>query len=77
MPCEPTACEDCDNVHMETRKLSPGRWLCVKFPRLEHMNAVAPTQWVNAEPYNLCRNINLGFCPMFVKRREGQKDNGL
>lgn len=77
MPCEPTACEDCDNVHESTRKQSPRQWLCVKFPRLENLNAVAPKLWVHAEPYNRCANINLGFCPLFVKRRAGQQDNGL
>jgi len=77
MPCEPTACEDCDNVHESTRKQSPRLWLCVKFPRLENLNAVAPKLWVHAEPYNRCASVNLGFCPCFVKRRDGQKDNGL
>jgi hypothetical protein len=72
-----TPCEDCDNVHAETRKQSPSRWVCMKFPRLEGLNAIAPKQWVNAEPYMRCTGINGGFCPMFVKRREGQKDNGL
>jgi hypothetical protein len=38
---------------------------------------VAPTLWVHAEPYNRCANINLGHCPCFVKRRDGQKENGL
>ena len=77
MGCQPTACEDCDNVHMETRKRPPSQWLCIKFPRLEGLNAVAPRAWVNAEPYMRCFGINGGFCPMFVKRREGQRDNGL
>lgn len=72
-----TPCEDCDNVHAETRKMNPGRWVCVKFPRLENLNAVAPREWVNAEPYNRCVSINLGHCPVFVPRREGQKDSGL
>jgi hypothetical protein len=72
-----TPCEDCDHVHAETRKQSPSRWVCVKFPRLEGLNAIAPKQWVYAEPYMRCAGINGGFCPLFVKRREGQKDNGL
>lgn len=72
-----TPCEDCDNVHAETRKMSPGRWVCVKFPRLEGMNAVAPRKWVDTEPYMRCVGINGGFCPMFVRRRDGQKENRL
>ncbi len=73
----PTACEDCDNVHAETRKQSPARWVCVRFPRLEGMNAVAPKYWVDAEPYMRCVGINGGHCPMFTPRRDGQKNLGV
>ncbi len=73
----PTPCEDCDNVAFETRKMSPGRWICVKFPRLQGLSPIAPNKWVELEPYNRCVSINVGFCPCFVRRREGQKDNGL
>lgn len=71
---ERTACEVCDFVHMDTRKQHPGRWLCVKFPRLENLNAVAPKQWVLHEPYNRCVNINLGHCPLYTPRRVPQKE---
>jgi hypothetical protein len=74
---EPTACEDCDNVHESTRKQSPARWLCIRFPRLEHMNAVAPRQWVRDEPYMRCVGINGGYCSLFTPKRNGQRDNGL
>lgn len=78
MACgQPTACEDCDNVHESTRKQSPSRWLCMKFPRLENMNPVAPKAWVGVEPYMRCFGINGGFCPLFVKRRDGQKEMGV
>ena len=70
----PTACENCDFVHMDTRKLHPGKWMCVKFPRLEGTNAVAPTIWAGREPYNLCVKINLGYCPLYERRRDGQKE---
>jgi hypothetical protein len=73
----PTPCEDCDNVHAETRKQGPSRWVCVKFPRLEGLSPVAPTAWVDKEPYMRCAGINGGFCPMFVRRRDGQKDSGV
>lgn len=72
-----TTCEDCDNVHMETRKKHPASWLCVRFPRLEGYSPVAPRMWVDAEPYMKCMGINGGACPLWVARREGQKDNGL
>ena len=74
---EPTSCETCDNVHMESRKQPFWKWMCVKFPRLEGMNPVAPTQAVVHEPYNRCANINMGFCLLWQKRRDGQADNGL
>lgn len=67
-----TPCEDCENVHMDTRKQHPGKWLCVRFPRLQNLNAVAPNQWVLHEPYNRCVNINLGFCPLHQPRRTGK-----
>jgi hypothetical protein len=70
-----TPCEICDFVHEQSRKGSPRQWLCVKFPRLENMNAVAPTQWVNSEPYNRCVNINLGHCPCFSLRRDIKKED--
>lgn len=72
-----TPCETCDNVHMETRKGHPARWLCIKFPRLEGLSPVAPKQWVDVEPYMKCSGINGGFCPLYVKRRDGQKEIGL
>lgn len=68
-----TSCESCDNVHAETRKQHPGRWVCVKFPRLEGMNAIAPREWVNAEPYMRCTGINGGHCPVWTPRRDGQR----
>lgn len=65
----PTPCEACDNVHADTRKLSPSRWRCVKFPVLPGYNAVAPS-WTPDPPYGLCHQRNEGFCPLFQPRRE-------
>ncbi len=70
----PTPCEECDFVHMDTRKMMPHRWICVKFPRLSGLSAVAPTKWVEREPYNRCVNINLGYCPLWEKRRDGKQE---
>lgn len=72
-----TPCQDCDNVHSDTRKLAPRQWVCIRFPRLPGLNSVAPTVWTDREPFMRCVGINGGFCPLFVKRRDGQKDNGL
>jgi len=67
-----TPCEECDNVHMDTRKLRPSYWVCVKFPRLEGLSAIAPKQWVKHAPYMRCEGINGGFCPLWEKRRDGK-----
>ena len=69
-----TCCESCDFVHLDTRNKHPGQWMCVKFPRLEGTSAVAPTVWSGREPYNRCVNINLGYCPLYERRRDGQKE---
>jgi hypothetical protein len=69
-----TACEECDNVHADTRKQHPRQWLCVKFKRLENFSPVAPQTWVNMEPYNRCVNINVGHCPLWTARRNGQQE---
>jgi len=69
----PTPCETCDNVHGSTRDKTPHYWLCNQFPRLEGMNAVAPTVWAGRDPFNRCTQINLGYCPLWVKRREAKE----
>lgn len=69
-----TACELCDHVHPDTMKLHPARWLCMKFPRLEGFSPVAPLTWVDKEPYMRCIGINGGACPLFERRRDGQKE---
>lgn len=73
----PTFCEECDNVHPETRKKLPAQWLCTKFPRLEGMGFVAAKSWAEQEPFMRCVGINGGKCPLFTPMRNGQKDNGL
>jgi hypothetical protein len=67
---ETTTCEGCDNVHAETRKMHPGKWLCIKFKRVPGGSFIAPHTWVEREPYMRCNGINGGLCPMFVPRRE-------
>lgn len=70
----PTLCEDCDNVHSETRKRSPSQWLCVQFPRLSGQGFVAPNVWTEQEPFMKCIYINGGKCPVFKRRLPGQKE---
>lgn len=72
-----TFCEDCDNVHAESRKQHPSRWLCSQFPRLEGQGFVTRTGWADQEPFMRCVNINGGVCKLFRKRRDGQQENGL
>lgn len=59
----PTLCRDCEHVH--DRKRAARYWLCIKFPRIEAANFVNPGEWVEQEPYMLCRYINGGMCPLF------------
>ena len=65
-----TACEDCDNVHGDTRKQSPSRWVCMKFPRTKRFSPVAPRAWVGSDPFMRCVGINGGLCPLFTPRRK-------
>lgn len=69
----PTFCIDCGNVEAGSRKGSPHRWLCTKFPRAEGMGFVAPNYWAEHEPFMRCANINGGFCPLYEAIR--QKEN--
>lgn len=69
----PTFCEDCDCVVAESRKLTPIRWLCIRFPRLEGQGFVARKAWAEHEPYMRCVGINGGDCPQFKERKEQTK----
>lgn len=77
MNTERTFCESCDHVHGESRKRSPQSWLCVMFPRMEGYGFVAPKVWAESEPYMKCVGINGGSCPLYRRRRDGQKEIGL
>lgn len=72
-----TLCEECDNVHPDTRKRAPTGWLCVRFRRMEGMGFVAPKVWTEQEPFMRCSGINGGACPLFERARHGQKDMGV
>lgn len=70
-----TACEDCDHVAPDTRRQSPTRWVCLKFPRIEGFSPVAPKAWVDAEPYMRCVGINGGLCPVFAPRKQPKEQS--
>lgn len=70
-PHEITLCEECDNVHSETRKKLPTQWLCMAHKRVEGGSFVAPRMWTDSEPYLRCVNLNGGACPCFTPKRNG------
>ena len=69
-----TPCETCENVHLDTRRVSFERWACVKFPRLPNMSPVAPNAGTGNPPYMRCVGINGGYCPLYVERRNKDAD---
>lgn len=71
-----TLCDECDNVHPDTRKLHPRLWVCVKFPRLEGQGFVSSNIWVEHEPFMRCSGINGGKCPCWKPIRDGQMEMG-
>ncbi len=66
-----TFCDGCDNVIRE-KNAPPYRWLCVKHKRAEGMGFVTPTTWDGAPPYLYCKDVNGGYCPLYVKATPGQ-----
>lgn len=71
MQHEPTYCSDCDNC-IKGKHVAPYMWLCAKHKRADGFGFVTPTSWDNAEPYLRCKDVNGGFCPLFVKATPGQ-----
>ena len=68
-----TPCETCDHVHPATRNQPPYKWLCLKFPRVEGLDPVAPTQGIVLQPYQRCSSINGVFCPLWQPRKTAPK----
>jgi len=71
---EPTLCEDCANVHTDTRKRSPTQWLCVKHRRVAGGSFIAPNFWVETDPFLRCAAVNGGACLLFSPRRDASKE---
>lgn len=69
-----TFCALCEWVDPQSRKQAPHRWLCVRHKRIEGMGFVVPGQWVNAEPYLRCRDVNGGICQLYEPIRK-EDDN--
>jgi hypothetical protein len=63
-----TYCEDCDNVHPDSRKKAPYYWTCIEFPNVEGGGFVLRGGRVN-EPYMYCKGINGGVCPVFTPKK--------
>lgn len=69
-----TTCEDCDNMHTDSRKGPSYAAICVKFPRLYGTQNVARGLWDKDAPYMRCVNINGGMCPLFTERKDNENE---
>lgn len=66
-----TFCETCANVHMDSLRGPPWRWLCTKHARLnEGFGFVTSTTWDNAAPFLYCKDVNAGACPLYEERND-------
>lgn len=65
--CEAVYCEDCDNVHLGTRRRPMRQWLCASYPRISPASQhVSRSKWAVQEPFLLCSECNAdGACPKF------------
>jgi len=70
----PTFCDECDNLHPATAKLSEERWLCLKFPRIVGSRGFM-SRTSTHEPYMRAFGINGGACPLWTPRRDGHKND--
>ena len=65
-----TYCEDCDNVHPETKKDPPWRQRCIKAPVEPQGYGFVSRAYSPSPPYDLCSRKNeYGECDDFVARR--------
>lgn len=59
-------CEDCENMHPDSRSGPSYRAFCMKFPRPNQGGYVTRTKWDKDSPFTLCNRINqVGYCPLF------------
>jgi hypothetical protein len=65
----PTLCSECDNVAASSRKDHPRYWQCLKHKRFPGHGFVSGRDWEGAPPYGYCKDLNLGFCPLFTPSR--------
>lgn len=64
-----TICAECEHLHPDGLKNWPGRWMCLKHPRVEGFGFVTNTEWDSFPPYLYCHNVNGGECPLFEPKR--------
>lgn len=65
----PTLCSECDNVAANSRKGHPRYWQCTRHKRFPAFGFVIGKAWEEMAPYGYCRDLNLGFCPLFSPLR--------
>lgn len=69
-------CEACGNVHGDTRKLEPWKWVCVMAPAEPGYRFVSQT-YSPSPPYHRCSVVNSdGECEMFEPVRVVEKADG-
>ena len=68
----PVFCQDCDNVHADTRDKPPWQWLCTKHPYSGRWGFVTRDHWDdNWPPYKKCYNVNqFGDCEDFTPKKK-------
>lgn len=60
-----TICMQCKHLY-KVRESDPWyRWLCMKHPRLQGLNAVTGDDTLQSPPYLFCRDVNGGACPLY------------
>ncbi len=63
-------CEDCDNIHPDTKKDQPWRQRCIKAPVEPTGYSFVSRAYAPSPPYDLCSRKNeCGNCPDFEPRR--------
>lgn len=63
-------CEDCGNIHSDTRKEPPWRQRCIKAPIEPSGFGFVSRAYAPSPPYALCRDRNEdGHCDDFEPRR--------
>lgn len=69
-----TYCDVCDFVHLDTRKLPPWQWRCVKAPVEPQGFGFVTQEYAPNPPYARCSDKNeYGDCDDWTPRRTKEK----